>query len=621
MPKNPKSKPSLGQSLVSNSGAVKSGKLSGRGERRERGKNRHDASDGGGATSGQGFSSVLEVSDLAEIMYDAELTGRDFTPQRRPVLVNQSQSQPANPLKSRNIAEELDVLRMPRRPNWSPKMTAAELEAAERNTFLEWRRNLAAVEDRRDKQMTPFEKNLEIWRQLWRVIERSDVLVQIVDARDPLLFYCPDLDVYVDELSTAERTKKRMLVLNKADLLSETVKRKWKTYFDQIGVRVLFFSAQQAAEEHNQTSTLASTDELLISSKETVEGSTTSRAKRVNIVDQHLLEELPAVPLLSRDVLVDEFRKLKPSWKAEEVHRKVAEGISPAPADTRVVVGMIGYPNVGKSSTINSIMGSKKVSVSSTPGRTKHLQTLLVDDEVMLCDCPGLVFPNFASSKGELITRGVLPIDQMRSSAEAMEIVCKTISRSELELVYGINLECDQADVEHTAAEELLEVHARARGFRNKHDQADRQRSARVILKDYVNGKLVYCTLPPHADAAGVGGPREGPKDEPNDQAMDGCTMPSTISLLHILQNLPEVDQKAYVLCDYWRYYLKTKEASSSVDLVLVRGPRPMGFRAPSSKLKSDYVLVNVEGTELLALLSSSGSLFRSASSSAGCRR
>mmetsp|Transcript_5169 Transcript_5169/g.7183 ORF Transcript_5169/g.7183 Transcript_5169/m.7183 type:complete len:241 (+) Transcript_5169:333-1055(+) len=110
-------------------------------------------------------------------------------------------------------------------------------------------------------------------------------------------------------------------------------------------------------------------------------------------------------------------------------------------------------------------------------------------------------------------------------------------------------------------------------------------------------------------------------RTQPNDQAMDGCTMPSTISLLHILQNLPEVDQKAYVLCDYWRYYLKTKEASSSVDLVLVRGPRPMGFRAPSSKLKSDYVLVNVEGTELLALLSSSGSLFRSASSSAGCRR
>ena len=41
--------------------------------------------------------------------------------------------------------------------------------------------------------ITPFERNLEFWRQLWRVIERSDIIVQIVDARDPLLFRCEDL--------------------------------------------------------------------------------------------------------------------------------------------------------------------------------------------------------------------------------------------------------------------------------------------------------------------------------------------------------------------------------------------------------------------------------------------
>lgn len=39
-------------------------------------------------------------------------------------------------------------------------------------------------------QATPFEKNLNVWRQLWRVIERSDVVVQIVDARNPLVFRC-----------------------------------------------------------------------------------------------------------------------------------------------------------------------------------------------------------------------------------------------------------------------------------------------------------------------------------------------------------------------------------------------------------------------------------------------
>ena len=39
-----------------------------------------------------------------------------------------------------------------------------------------------------DGAVAPFEKNLEVWRQLWRVIEKSDLIVQIVDCRNPLLF-------------------------------------------------------------------------------------------------------------------------------------------------------------------------------------------------------------------------------------------------------------------------------------------------------------------------------------------------------------------------------------------------------------------------------------------------
>lgn len=42
---------------------------------------------------------------------------------------------------------------------------------------------------------------------------------------------------------------------------------------------------------------------------------------------------------------------------------------------------MVGYPNVGKSSTINRLLGTKKTSVSATPGKTKHFQTLIIDDQ------------------------------------------------------------------------------------------------------------------------------------------------------------------------------------------------------------------------------------------------
>jgi large subunit GTPase 1 len=66
--------------------------------------------------------------------------------------------------------------------------------------------------------MTPFERNIEVWRQLWRVIERSDVVCQIVDARNPLLYRNADLATYVSEV---DARKKNLLIVNKADMLSE----------------------------------------------------------------------------------------------------------------------------------------------------------------------------------------------------------------------------------------------------------------------------------------------------------------------------------------------------------------------------------------------------------------
>lgn len=73
-------------------------------------------------------------------------------------------------------------------------------------------------------------------------------------------------------------------------------------------------------------------------------------------------------------------------------------------------VALVGFPNVGKSSTINQILNQKKVKVSSTPGKTKYIQTIETPDFTLL-DCPGLVFPGH--SKIELLLMGVLNIEQV----------------------------------------------------------------------------------------------------------------------------------------------------------------------------------------------------------------
>jgi large subunit GTPase 1 len=75
--------------------------------------------------------------------------------------------------------------------------------------------------------LTPFERNLEVWRQLWRVLERSQLIVQIIDARNPLRFRCEDLEDYVrdvegaeGEAGTGKGKRKSLLLINKADLLT-----------------------------------------------------------------------------------------------------------------------------------------------------------------------------------------------------------------------------------------------------------------------------------------------------------------------------------------------------------------------------------------------------------------
>ena len=81
--------------------------------------------------------------------------------------------------------------------------------------------------------------------------------------------------------------------------------------------------------------------------------------------------------------------------------------------DKRLMVGTVGYPNVGKSSLINVLCGRKRVGVAAMPGKTKHFQTLPLEEgarNICLVDCPGLVFPSFANSKAEMYCCGVLPI-------------------------------------------------------------------------------------------------------------------------------------------------------------------------------------------------------------------
>lgn len=111
------------------------------------------------------------------------------------------------------------------------------------------------------------------------------------------------------------------------------------------------------------------------------------------------------------------------------------------------------------------------------------------------------MFPNFATTKAELVCNGVLPIDQLREFTGPAGLVARRIPQAFLEALYGMKIvtrPIEEGGTGIPTAEELLSAYAKARGFtRTGQGQPDESRAARYILKDYVNGKLLFCQPPP----------------------------------------------------------------------------------------------------------------------------
>src|SRR6187402_2875470 len=120
--------------------------------------------------------SVTEQAALDEFLSTAELAGTDFTAekmnnvkiihtdQKNPYLLSAAEERAA---VGKQKAHK-DRLTVPRRPQWDSTTTPEQLDRMERDSLLEWRRGLAELQENNDLLMTPFERNLEVWRQLLR---------------------------------------------------------------------------------------------------------------------------------------------------------------------------------------------------------------------------------------------------------------------------------------------------------------------------------------------------------------------------------------------------------------------------------------------------------------------
>ena len=459
--------------------------------------------------------SVTEQGALDEFLSTAELAGTDFTAdktnnvkiihtdQRNPYLLSAAEERSA--IKRQNANKRRLII--PRRPPWNANTTAQDLDQNEKASLLEWRRGLAELQENDDLLMTPFERNLEVWRQLWRVIERSDLVVQIVDARNPLLFRSEDLERYVKEV---DRKKNNLLLVNKADMMTSSQRGAWASYFEEAGIKYKFFSASLAKEMNESMSLdVAAADgeetapKSIMSNTANHEGVMQAAGGQQLDTQEQVEDEAQWISEEELDEDIDHRTRILSTDELETLFLDNTPEVDNADTEhpRKTTVGLVGYPNVGKSSTINALIGAKKVSVSSTPGKTKHFQTIHLSPDVLLCDCPGLVFPSFATTKAELVCNGILPIDQLREFSGPAGLVAQRIPQSFFEALYGVKVHTrplEEGGIGIPTSEEILVAYAKARGFaKTGQGQPDESRAARYILKDYVSGKLLFCHPPP----------------------------------------------------------------------------------------------------------------------------
>ena len=425
--------------------------------------------------------------------------------------------------------------------NAAPYLSKSQIVFTNNRAFSFWRKTLESSLDQIRKSssenicITPFERNLNFWEQLWRTVEFSDVLLIIIDARSPLLFFNILFYNYVQELG-----KQPIVLLNKCDYLSEYQKFAWKDFFEKRNLQVIFYSSLQAlrnentievvSDEENYHSLVNSTvtyssDELLkqlelivepirVKKQQQRENAKKARILLESFVKKHFSNN-DELDQLSQDIhktlnqfLADKEMCSEGSYNNQSDYVSNWVGNANLLESSTVAVGLVGFPNVGKSTVINSIIRprlNKNVKVSSTPGKTKFLQTfMLLENGITLIDSPGLIFPIAAKSKADLVINGILNINTWQGSC--LSVVRCILSRipSLVFQVYRIKdndlLQKSIQNCTDEVATEVLNIISKELKFykSGKGGLFDIERTGRRLIQQYIKGRIFsFCEICP----------------------------------------------------------------------------------------------------------------------------
>jgi nuclear GTP-binding protein len=162
----------------------------------------------------------------------------------------------------------------------------------------------------------------------------------------------------------------------------------------------------------------------------------------------------------------------------------------------QISVGFIGYPNVGKSSIINTLKKKKVCTVAPIPGETKVWQYITLMRRIYLIDCPGIVPVSAKDSDTDTVLKGVVRVENLATPAEHIPALLARVRPEYIERTYGLEHREGGWEGEEGAAIMLTAI-AKKSGKLLKGGEADQEAAAKMVLNDWIRGKIPYFVQPP----------------------------------------------------------------------------------------------------------------------------
>jgi nuclear GTP-binding protein len=289
-----------------------------------------------------------------------------------------------------------------------------------------------------------------------QVIENSDVILEVLDSRDPLSCRSKELE---NTILSKRGDKKIILVLNKIDLIPVQNAIDWQKYLSREFGCVLF-----KANTQNQSSNLSQS----------------------TLFDKNLKEK--------KDYIEEVLKSNKAIGGEELLNMLKNYSRTDSGNKSSIVVGVVGIPNVGKSSIINSLTRGKNVGVSNTPGFTKGLQEVILDNNLRLLDCPGVVMSHDENS----ILHNVIRTEEIKEPIEVVGRIFKKMSQDYLFKTYELDISLLKGS-ELTVEKILYLIGEKLKKYK-RGGLVDLDKAARLVINDWNAGKLKYYTVPPGID-------------------------------------------------------------------------------------------------------------------------